>query len=106
MVEVTDELARAVEGTWLLGGSHSRDAIVRAVLPIVEAQRQAGVQQGLDMAAGVMDARVALYRTKAAGRDATAPDCQNAYDGSILCAEASEYGAAAIRKLGGDDGTD
>lgn len=60
-------------------------------LRVAEAVREA--------CAEAMDQRIQLYEDKAAMRDPIAADCMNSREGSILCAEASEYGAAAIRAL-------
>ena len=74
------------------------DATGAAVIAQV---RQEARIAALEEAAIVMEQRAAMYREKAAKRDTSAPDTMNAHDGSMLCAEASEYGGTAIRSLAG-----
>lgn len=66
----------------------------RAIAAVMEA-----MADERERAAKVMDDRVALYLAKAERRDPFADDSMNAWEGSKLCAEASEWGAEAIRRL-------
>ena len=53
----------------------------------------------LEEAAQIMDARAAMYRAKAERHDPLAPDSLTEHERFISNAEASEWGAAAIRAI-------
>lgn len=55
--------------------------------------------RALEEAARIMDARAAMYRTKAERHYPLAPDSLTEHERFISNAEASEHGAAAIRAL-------
>lgn len=78
---------------WILYGRCDADTIVQAFAR----QRLLGYQQGMEDAAVVMAERAAMYRAKASKHDPFADDNLNTYDSLVVCAEASEYGEAAIR---------
>lgn len=86
---------------WLIVGDAER-AVWAAVEAAIRADEAAKV---IDECAKVMDKRAKLYREiKTRGLDPLAPDTLNAYERAISNAEASEWGAAAIRAKGAEHG--
>lgn len=108
MVEVTQEAIEIEEAAVLLDDAlrepcsiEMAERILKALAPIIDRHRQAGVQQGLDMAAAALES------------DAKLCDCHARSEGECACGAWCEWKSITsaraveiVRKLGGDDGTD